>query len=140
MNIGGVDVSGRHAEEDGHYNRITACVSAEVDGFNVFTVRDVNVFVVCTREPPNLRTLTEEISRALNGLDKDDEYMVVAEPGEFFGEPEWRVSALLGAPFKYAETVAEREVVEMAHKLAYGVYRGVKMGLKVAQSPSGSLG
>ncbi|MHC1580935.1 DUF2209 domain-containing protein [Methanopyrus sp.] len=136
----GVDISGRHVEEDGRYNRITACVSAEVDGFNVFSVRDVNVFVVRTSEPPNLRTLAEEVSRALNGVDKADEFTVVAEPGEFFGEPEWRVSALLGAPFKYAETVAEREVVEMAHKLAYGVYKGVKMGLKVARSSQGSPG
>ncbi|MEO2241400.1 MAG: DUF2209 family protein [Euryarchaeota archaeon] len=136
----GVDISGRHVEKDGRYNRITACVSAEVDGFNVFSVRDVNVFVVRTSEPPNLRTLAEEVSRALNGVDTADEFTVVAEPGEFFGEPEWRVSALLGAPFKYAETVAEREVVEMAHKLAYGVYKGVKMGLKVARPSQGSPG
>ncbi|NPB01512.1 MAG: DUF2209 domain-containing protein [Methanopyri archaeon] len=130
-------MSGRHAEEDGYYNRVTACVSAEVDGFNVFSILDVNVSVVRTEEPPRFHTVVEEVSRALNGVKTRDEFVVVAEKGEFFGEPEWKVEALLGAPFRYAETVAERELVDMAHKLAYNVYRGVMQGLGSATPTCG---
>jgi len=47
----------------------------------------------------------------------------VTEPGEFYNYPGWRVEAILGRKFKYAESVGERKAIDVAHHVSLAVHR-----------------
>lgn len=59
------------------------------------------------------------VTAAVAGLPDPSEGTVVAERGEFYGEPEPVIDASFDPGFKYVESIAERRTVEIAHHAAH---------------------
>ena len=58
-------------------------------------------------------------AEAVSHLPVPPDCPIVAEHGEFYEEPAWTVGQHLEADFKYVESIAERETVQVAHHAAY---------------------
>ncbi len=72
-----------------------------------------------SRNPPTFENAATVVADAVGKLPEPPEGPVVAERGEFYGEPELTVEQYLGPSFKYVESIAERETVQAAHHAAY---------------------
>jgi hypothetical protein len=113
-----VDISGRHKMEDGRYHLVCAVLSATLSPFEVEKIEDM---MICreTVDDVSLNTVADLIKNACarsGGI-------IVAEPGEFYNYPEWRVEAILGRKFKYAESVGERKAIEVVHHVSLAAHR-----------------
>lgn len=119
MKIVAIDISGRHEEKDG-YDMVCAAIEATVSPDNIQGVTSIKI----SRgyKEPDLGMIVDLVVRASSGM----EGVVVAEPGEFYGEDSWRVEAMLGRPFKYAETIGERRAIEFAHHTALAARRALR--------------
>lgn len=113
----GVDISGRH-EEEGEYLMVAAAVHATVD--TTCPRRVEGIGFATSRGQPTFRNVADVIAEAVEELPSPPDGPVVAERGEFYEEPEVRVEQFVGPTFKYVETIAERETVQVAHHAAYG--------------------
>ena len=111
-----MDISGRH-EEAGEYLMVAAAVHASVGSGRLHSVLGMG-FARSTAEPTFDATVTL-VADALGRLPEPPDCTVVAEHGEFYEEPAWTVGQHLGAEFKYVESIAERETVQVAHHAAY---------------------
>ena len=65
----------------------------------------------------------EEVAGVITAASARFEGLIVSERGEFYGYPEWRVEAVLGRKFKYAESIGERRAIEVAHHVSLAVHR-----------------
>lgn len=114
--IVGVDISGRHAE-DGEYLMVAAAVHARI-GANAIRSVDGMGFAY-SHEAPTLDATVALVADAVAELPDPHVGPVVAERGEFYGEPADRVGVSLRPDFKYVESIAERQTVQAAHHAAY---------------------
>ncbi|MFW5916973.1 MAG: DUF2209 family protein [Halorubrum sp.] len=112
----GVDISGRH-EEDGEYLMVAAAVHARIDSTRIRSVEGMGFAAV--REGPTLDATVELVAAAVGDLPEPPDGPIVAEHGEFYGEPAERVGLSIRPEFKYVESIAERETVQAAHHAAY---------------------
>ncbi len=94
---------------------VCAAVSTSVTGDHVDEVSSIDYEVRDTPEDPTFEVVAETVAAAA----PDDRGPVVAERGEFYGEPDWIVEGAVGAEFKYVETISERKAVQIAHHAAY---------------------
>lgn len=96
-------------------------VAAAVDaGVGSNRVREVTgIGFATSRTDPALEHLLSVVEDALGALPDPPEGPVVAERGEFYEEPEAVIGASFDSEFKYAESVAERRTIEIAHHAAY---------------------
>ena len=112
----GVDISGRH-EEDGEYLMVAAAVHARIDSARIRSIEGMGFAIV--REGPTLDATLGLAAAAIGNLSKPPDGRIVAEHGEFYGEPAERVGLSFQPEFKYVESIGERETVQAAHHAAY---------------------
>ena len=112
----GVDISGRHEEEEG-YLMVAAAVHARIDSSRIRSVEGIGFASV--REGPTLEATLELTAEAIGNLPTPPDCPIVSEAGEFYGEPAARVELSFQPEFKYVESIAERETVQAAHHAAY---------------------
>ena len=115
-NVVGVDISGRH-EEAGQYLMVGAAVSARIGSNRIDRIDGIGLQQSVAE--PTLENALTLIRDALGDLPEPPRGPVVAEHGEFYGEPATTVSLGVDAEFKYVESIAERKTVEAAHHTAY---------------------
>jgi len=113
-----VDISGRHKMEDGRYHLVCVAISAVLSPFEIQKIEDMKI----------TRTVTDDISvdsiaEVIKSACSRFRGAIVTEPGEFYNYQEWRVEAILGRKFKYAESVGERKAIEVAHHVSLAVHR-----------------
>ncbi len=113
-----VDISGRHKMGDGRYHLVCAVVSAELSPFDLEKIDDMRIYREVA-DDVTVDTVADLIKKACSRFTG----AIVAEPGEFYNYPEWRVEAILGRKFKYAESVGERKAVEVAHHASLAAHR-----------------
>ncbi len=113
-----VDVSGRHKMKDGRYHLVCAAVSATLSPFDVEKIEGMRIYKEVT-DDVSAGTIAELAKKACARF----KGVIVTEPGEFYSYPEWRVEALLGRKFKYAESVGERKAIEVAHHASLAAHR-----------------
>jgi hypothetical protein len=113
-----VDISGRHKMGDGRYHLVCAIMSATLSPFEVEKIDDMRI---CREiaDDVSINTVADLIKKAC----ARSRGTIVAEPGEFYNYPEWRVEAILGRKFKYAESVGERKAIEVAHHVSLAAHR-----------------
>lgn len=111
-----MDISGRH-EESGEYLMVAAAVHASVGTTRLQDVEGMG-FATSDREP-TFENAVRVVADAVAELPDPPEGPVVAERGEFYGEPELKVEQFLDPRFKYVESIAERKTVQAAHHAAY---------------------
>ncbi|SDM75044.1 hypothetical protein SAMN04487949_2488 [Halogranum gelatinilyticum] len=112
----GVDISGRH-EEAGEYLMVAAAVHAVVDSTRIRSVEGMGF--ATSRAQPTLDATLAVVAEAVAELPNTPDGPVVSERGEFYEEPAERVELEFRPPFKYIESIAERETVQAAHYAAY---------------------
>ncbi|MFW5929258.1 MAG: DUF2209 family protein [Halobacteriota archaeon] len=93
---------------------VCAAVTVELTADAVDSVDAVEYSVRDTDANPSFEVVADTVRDAVRG-----DAVVVSEAGEFYGRPAWIVEGALGNEFKYAETIAERKAVEIAHHAAY---------------------
>lgn len=113
-----VDISGRHRLGDGLYHPVCVAVSAVLSPFAVEKIEGMRVHCGESADV-SVETVASLVTAACARFRGP----VVAEPGEFYGFPEWRVEAILERKFKYAESVGERKAIEVAHHASLAVHR-----------------
>jgi len=113
-----VDISGRHRMADGRYHLVCVAVSAVLSPFDVDKIEDMRI---CQEKADDVSmdTIVDLIKKACTRF----RGTIITEPGEFYNYPEWRVEAILGRKFKYAESVGERKAIEVAHHVSLAVHR-----------------
>ena len=112
------DISGRHKMGDGRYHLVCAVVTATLSPFEVEKIEDMVIYRETT-DDVSLNTVADLIKKAC----ARSRGTIVTEPGEFYNYPEWRVEAILGRKFKYAESVGERKAIEVAHHASLAAHR-----------------
>lgn len=112
----GVDISGRH-EEDGEYLMVAAAVHAIVDSTRIQHIEGMGFATSHTQ--PTLDATLDVVDAAVAELPEEPTGPVVAERGEFYEVPVERVDVVFQPAFKYIESIAERETVQVAHHAAY---------------------
>lgn len=118
MKVVAVDISGRHKLADGRYHLVCVAVSAVLSPFDVEKIEDMRIYHE-EADDVSVETVADLIKRAATRY----RGAIVTEPGEFYNYPEWRVEAILGRKFKYAESVGERKAIEVAHHVSLAVHR-----------------
>lgn len=118
MKIVAVDISGRHRMGDGRYHLVCAVLSATLSPFEVEKIEDMRIYRE-TSDDVTVDSISDLIKKACSRY----KGTIVAEPGEFYNYPEWRVEAILGRKFKYAESVGERKAIEVAHHVSLAAHR-----------------
>ncbi len=113
-----VDISGRHKLKDGRYYLVCTAVSAVLSPFDVQKIEDMKV-VRQASDDITIETIAAVFKKACTRF----RGVIVTEPGEFYNYPVWRVEAILGRKFKYAESVGERKAIEVAHHVSLAVHR-----------------
>ncbi len=113
-----MDISGRHKLADGRYHLVCVAVSAVLSPFEVQKIEDMKIV---SRDPDDIKV--ETIAGVIKEASARFRGAIVTEPGEFYNYPEWRVEAILGRKFKYAESVGERKAIEVAHHVSLAVHR-----------------
>ncbi len=113
-----VDISGRHKLADGRYHLVCVAVSAVLSPFDVEKIEDMRIYHE-QADDVSIETISDLIRRSCARF----RGTVVTEPGEFYNYPEWRVEAILGRKFKYAESVGERKAIEVAHHVSLAAHR-----------------
>ncbi len=113
-----VDISGRHKLADGRYHLVCVAVSAVLSPFDVEKIEDMSLYPE-TADDVSVNTVADLLKKAC----ARSRGVIVAEPGEFYNYPEWRVEAILGRKFKYAESVGERKAIEVAHYASLAAHR-----------------
>jgi hypothetical protein len=113
-----VDISGRHRMGDGRYHLVCVAVSAVLSPFEVQKIDDMWIVREVTGD-----IAVEDIADVIKKTCSRFRGVIVTEPGEFYNYPEWRVEAILGRKFKYAESVGERKAIEVAHHVSLAVHR-----------------
>ena len=112
----GIDISGRH-EEDDAYRMVAAAVHATVDSTRIRSVHGIGLATASVE--PTLEATVRLTAAAVADLPTPPECPVVAERGEFYEEPATRVAVNFSTEFKYVESIGERETVQAAHHAAY---------------------
>jgi hypothetical protein len=118
LKIVAVDISGRHRMGDGRYHLVCAVLSATLSPFEVEKIEDMRIYRE-TSDDVTMDSISDLIKKACSRY----KGTIVAEPGEFYNYPEWRVEAILGRKFKYAESVGERKAIEVAHHVSLAAHR-----------------
>jgi hypothetical protein len=118
LKIVAVDISGRHRMGDGRYHLVCAVLSATLSPFEVEKIEDMRIYRE-TSDDVTVDSISDLIKKACSRY----KGTIVAEPGEFYNYPEWRVEAILGRKFKYAESVGERKAIEVAHHVSLAAHR-----------------
>ena len=113
-----VDISGRHRMGDGRYHLVCVAVSAVLSPFEVQKIDDMRIVREVTGD-----IAVEAVADVVKKTCSRFRGVIVTEPGEFYNYPEWRVEAILGRKFKYAESVGERKAIEVAHHVSLAVHR-----------------
>ncbi|MWV64497.1 DUF2209 domain-containing protein [Halorubrum sp. JWXQ-INN 858] len=111
-----MDISGRH-EEGNDYLMVAAAVHARIDSTRIRSVQGMGF--AAAREGPTLDATLALTAAAIGNLPTVPDGPVVAEGGEFYGEPASRVALSFQPEFKYVESIGERETVQTAHHAAY---------------------
>lgn len=118
MQVVAIDISGRHKMPDGRYLLVCVAISAGLSPLNIQHIDDMKV-VRRFADAVSVEDVAGVISAAAARFDG----VIVSEHGEFYGYPEWRVEAILGRKFKYAESIGERRAIEVAHHVSLAVHR-----------------
>ena len=113
-----VDISGRHKLADGRYHLVCVAVSAVLSPFEVEKIEDMRIYDEEAGDV-SMDTIADLIKKACTRF----RGTIVTEHGEFYNYPEWRVEAILGRKFKYAESVGERKAIELAHHVSLATHR-----------------
>jgi hypothetical protein len=113
-----VDISGRHRLGDGRYHLVCVAVSATLSPFDIEKIDDMKI----SREIAD-DVSTDTIADLVKRTCARFRGPIITEPGEFYNYPEWRVEAILGRKFKYAESVGERKAIEVAHHVSLAAHR-----------------
>ncbi|MCD1293759.1 DUF2209 domain-containing protein [Methanocella sp. CWC-04] len=116
-----VDISGRHKLPDGRYCLVCVAVSAVLSPFNVQKIDDMKMIKSISDEV-SIDVISELVLRSSAKFGG----VIVTEPGEFYNLPEWRVEAILGRKFKYAESIGERKAIEIAHHASLAAHRMIQ--------------
>lgn len=103
---------------DGRYLLVCVAISAGLSPLNIQHIDDMKV-VRRFADAVSVEDVAGVISAAAARFDG----VIVSEHGEFYGYPEWRVEAILGRKFKYAESIGERRAIEVAHHVSLAVHR-----------------
>lgn len=96
---------------------VAAAVHATVGSDSIRGVEGIGL--ASSAAEPTVEAVAAVVSAAVDDLAEPPEGPVVAERGEFYGEPDWQVAQHLEREFKYVESIAERETVQAAHHAAY---------------------
>lgn len=102
---------------DGRYLLVCAAIYATISPFNVQRIEDMKI-VKETSDDVSLDVIVGIIQKATARFDG-----IIITEGEFYNYPDWRVEAILGRKFKYAESVGERKAIEIAHHVSLAAYR-----------------
>jgi hypothetical protein len=113
-----VDISGRHKLDDGRYCLVCAAVSAMLNPFDVEKLEEIKL-VTMGSDDLSIETIAIIFKKACSRM----KGIIVSEPGDFYSYPVWRVEAILGRKFKYAESVGERRAIEIAHHASLAAHR-----------------
>lgn len=112
----GVDISGRH-RESGAYLMVGAAVAATIGTNRIHEITGIGLGT--SRGEPTLTNAVELVGSAVGDLPEAPDGPIVAERGEFYGEPARTVGISFPTEFKYVESIAERQTVQAAHHAAY---------------------
>ncbi|WP_174589680.1 DUF2209 domain-containing protein [Methanocella conradii] len=115
-----VDISGRHRLDDGRYHLVCVAVLAALSPFDMEKIEDMRIYKEAA-DDVSIDTIADLVKKACSrykGI-----ILAERERGEFYNSPEWRVEAILGRKFKYAESVGERKAIEVAHHVSLAVHR-----------------
>jgi len=107
-----VDISGRHAMEDGSYLMVCAAVEARVTAYSIVSIEKLSIKKRVTKKPPDVIQIVEFVKEAIEGMNAE---VLISEAGEFFNEPEWRIGSILGKEVRYLESIGERRLQKLAH-------------------------
>lgn len=118
MQVVAIDISGRHKMPDGRYLLVCVAIAAELSPLNIQRIDDMKIVRRFAGD-----VSIEEVAGIINAAAARFEGLIVCEGGEFYGYPEWRVEAVLGRKFKYAESIGERRAIEVAHHASLAVHR-----------------
>jgi hypothetical protein len=118
LQVVAVDISGRHRLPDGRYCLVCVALAATLSPLNIQHIHDMKIVRREAGSPS-----FDEISGVIAAAAGRFPGLLVSEPGEFYGYPEWRVEAALGRKFKYAESIGERRAIEVAHHVSLAVHR-----------------
>lgn len=97
---------------------VAAAVHTTIDAARIRSVDGIGFAVL--GKPPELDATLTVVADAIGDLSRLPDGPVVAEGGEFYEEPAEFVDPSFPTDFKYVETVAERQSVQVAHYAAYG--------------------
>jgi hypothetical protein len=117
LKVVAVDISGRHKMPDGRYLLVCAAIYATISPFNVQRIEDMKI-VKEISDGVSIDVIVGIIQKAAARFDG-----IIVTEGEFYNYPDWRVEAILGRKFKYAESVGERKAIEIAHHVSLATYR-----------------
>lgn len=118
MKVVAVDISGRHKLEGGRYYLVCVAISAVLSPFEIQKIEDMRIYRQVSDEI-SYDTIVDVIKKACSRF----RGVIVTEPGELYNYPEWRVEAILGRKFKYAESVGERKAIDVAHHVSLAIHR-----------------
>ena len=96
---------------------VAAAVAARVDSTRIETINGVGLGT--SHASPTRKHTVDIVREAVDDLPAPATGSIVAERGEFYEEPAERVGVSFDIPFKYVESIAERETVQIAHHVAY---------------------
>ncbi len=113
-----IDISGRHKMPDGRYLLVCVAIAARLSPLNIQRIDDMKVVRRFADD-----VSVEEVAAVITAASARFPGPIVSEHGEFYGYPEWRVEAVLGRKFKYAESIGERRAIEVAHHVSLAVHR-----------------
>jgi hypothetical protein len=117
LKVVAVDISGRHKMPDGRYLLVCAAIYTTISPFNVQRIEDMKI-VKEISDGVSIDVIVGIIQKAAARFDG-----IIVTEGEFYNYPDWRVEAILGRKFKYAESVGERKAIEIAHHVSLATYR-----------------
>ncbi|OPY29423.1 MAG: hypothetical protein A4E28_00918 [Methanocella sp. PtaU1.Bin125] len=118
MQVVAIDISGRHKMPDGRYLLVCVAISAGLSPLNIQHIDDMKVVRRFTDG-----VSVEDVAGVIGAAAARFDGVIVSEHGEFYGYPEWRVEAIIGRKFKYAESIGERRAIEVAHHVSLAVHR-----------------
>jgi len=109
-----IDISGRHAMEDGTYFMICAAVEAKITGYSILSVENLVIKKKRYKNAPCLAEILDLVKETVRGMKAR---VLISEAGEFFNEPEWRIGSVLGKEVRYLESIGERRLQKLAHMI-----------------------
>ena len=110
-----VDISGRHRIKGGYY-MVCAAAALSVSANHIEKIKQVKILPLCLKRAPSLLDIVQLIEDTASHL--SFEGTIVAEKGDMYNKPLWVPESMFSRPFKYQESIAERNAIELAHHVS----------------------